>query len=483
MNPRSTLLLLLAAAALGAFVYLYELKGGEERKEAESAAKRLFPDVTTTDVSFVTLRTTDGKLARAERQGGAWKLLEPIAFPGDSVNLDGIAAGLADLSSEQVVEAPQAAEIYGLGEDARSVRFGAAGKEYELRIGRKTPIGTSTYVASAADPKRIVTVPTYRITNLERSVDDLRDRRVANFDRASIEGVEVRWPSGAVKLARGEVGWKLLEPLEGPADDTTVDQLLSNLSYLRADSFDDAPGEPSKTGLDAPALDVTLTGKPAADGTGSAPVRVTFGAEQDGKRLVRGAETSLYRVPAQRLEDFPKTVAAYRFRDLTRYVATDAKSVELRFTSRGGTIFDERVEQGDAGWKGTPEPVDAGKVARLVAELARLRGEDIVLEKADEADLVKLGLSPPRARIRILGAAQGLEAPPELGVVEIGDDDGRGPVARTPSQPAVFRLAPSVLEWLPTGLQAFQTSFVQKPATAAAPEAPPAPEGAAAPAP
>ena len=468
MNARSTVLLLLAAAVLGAFVYLHEVKGGEERKQAETAAKRLFPDAKPTEVSFVELTTTDGGKARAERRDGAWQLLEPIAFPGDAVNLDGIAAGLADLASEQEIESPQAAEIYGLGEAARVVRFGAGGAEYELRIGNKTPLASNTYVSSASDPHRIVTVPTYRITNLERGVDDLRDRRVVSFDRASIEGVLVRWPTGAVKLAHGDGGWKILEPAAGAADDTTVDQLLSNLSYLRADSFEDAPGEPEQTGLDVPALDVTLTARSAVDGSTPDPVRVTVGAERDGKLLVRGAQPSLYRVAAQRLEDFPRKVAAYRFRELSRYVATDAKSVALRFTSRGGTAFDETVAHGEQGWQGTPEPVDPGKVARLVAEMARLRGEDIVLEKASEDDLVKLGLSPPRARIRILGTAQGEEAPPELAVVEIGDDDGNGPVARTPALEMVFRLAPGVLEWLPSGLESFQTSFVQKPPVAPA---------------
>ena len=34
-----------------------------------------------------------------------------------------------------------------------------------------------------------------------------------------------------------------------------------------------------------------------------------------------------------------------------------------------------------------------------MAELARLRAEDIVRDDASEDDLVKLGLSPPRARI------------------------------------------------------------------------------------
>ena len=44
MNPRTTAILALLVAALGAFVWLYEIRGGEARSE-EEAKKRVFRDV------------------------------------------------------------------------------------------------------------------------------------------------------------------------------------------------------------------------------------------------------------------------------------------------------------------------------------------------------------------------------------------------------------------------------------------------------
>jgi hypothetical protein len=470
MNPRTTGLLLLVAAALGAFVYLYEVRGGEQRKDAEQAAKRLFPGVQSGDVAWVTLTTTDGKPARVERRQGAWQVVEPLAFPGDAVNLDGIAAGLADLASDKEIETPQAPEIYGIDATSRVVRFGSGGKEYTLRVGKKAPIGSSTYVATGTDEKRVFTIPTFKATNLERSLDDLRDRRVLNFDRASIAGIDVGWPGGQVRLQRGDGGWQLVEPMAGPADETTVDTLLSNLSYLRAESFEDAPRPDAQTGLDRPAFEVTLTGKAAAeDGAGPA-FRAAFGNEENGKRLVRGGQPGLYRVTAQRLEDLPRSVAAYRFKELTRFVATDARSLELTLQDPGSAAVDEKIEHGAEGWRGSPEPVDPGKAARLVAELARLRGADILSENASEAELAQLGLSPPRVRIRVLAAGSDVLAAAELGAVDVGTDpDGKGPAARSPSSSTVFRLAPTTKEWLPTGLASFRALFVAKPA-----EVPPA---------
>ena len=479
MNPRSTALLLLVAAVLGAFVYLYEVRGGEERKEAEQTAKRLFPGVSGTDVAWIELTTNDGKTARAERKEGAWQVVAPLSFPGDAVNLDGIAASLADLTSEKEIESPQSPEVYGLGGASRIVRFGAGGKDHALSVGKKAPVGSGTYVATAEQPGRIVTIPTYRATNLERSLDDLRDRRVMNFDRASIESADVRWPGGHVRLERSGSGWKMTEPIAGPADDATVDALLSNLGYLRADSFEDAPGPDAATGMDRPALEVTLAGQAGADGQPSPVFHVAFGAEQNGKRLVRAAQPSLYRVAAQRLDDFARTVVAYRFKEVSHFVATDAHTVELALRGEGGATLDEKLEHADAGWTGSPEAVDPGKAARLAAELARLRAADIVTENASDADLARLGLDPPRVRIRVVGASAGT---PPLATVDVGaDSDGKGPVARDPASKTVYRLAPTVKEWLPVGLESFRTLFAAKPpqqGAAATDAAPPGEEPA-----
>lgn len=460
MNPRSTALLLVIAAALGAFVYLYEVRGGVQREASEQAAKRLFPGVSSGDVTWIELPTSDGKTARAERKDGAWQIVAPLSFPGDAVNLDGMAAGLADLSSDKEIESPQAPEVYGLGASSRVVRFGGGGKEHALRIGKTAPIGSGTYVMTDAQPGRIVTIQTFRATNLARSLDDLRDRRVMNFDRTAIESADVRWPGGHVRLERSGSGWKLTEPIVGPADDETVDALLSKLGYLRADSFEDDPGSDAATGLDRPALEVTLAGKVGADGKPSPVFRVAFGAEQGGKRLVRAAQPSLYRVPAERLDDFARTVVAYRYKMVSQFVATDAHAIELSLRGEQGEALTETLEHGESGWTGSPEAVDPGKAARLAAELARLRAVDIVSDDAREADLEKLGLDPPRVRIRVLSATA--DSPP-LATVDIGDDPGgKGPVVRDPASKTVYRLAPTVKEWLPVSLESFRTRFAAK---------------------
>ena len=61
MKPRNTLILALVVAALGAFVWFYEIQGAEKRSEEESASKRIFHDLKADAIEWIELRT-DGVL-------------------------------------------------------------------------------------------------------------------------------------------------------------------------------------------------------------------------------------------------------------------------------------------------------------------------------------------------------------------------------------------------------------------------------------
>ncbi len=200
MHPRTTGIVFLVAAALFAFVYIYEMRGAPGRRQAEEAAKRLFPNVEADDVEWIAMTTSDGTAARAERRDGGWELTEPLVFPGDVFALDGIASALALLSSEAKFENPQPPEVYGLDDEERVVRFGVGGEEFVLRAGDKSPVGANSYVAVGSDA--VYVVATYRIHALRKEIDDLRDKRILRFDTASVEGVTATWPGGQVVLER-----------------------------------------------------------------------------------------------------------------------------------------------------------------------------------------------------------------------------------------------------------------------------------------
>jgi len=458
VNPRSTGILFLVTALVVGGVWWNENVRKSDAAEAEAAAKVLFPEVDVADIAWVALETTDGASARIERQAGAFRLVAPLDFAVDRTTADGLVGALAEVKSEAVIESPRAAEVYGLGDGADTVTFGSDAGEFALQVGAKTPVGGNTY-ARRGDGDAVYTIPTFRANALRRSLTDLREKRVLRFDREAVERVELAWRGGGATLEKGDGGWRMTEPVDDAADDETVGSLLSDLSFLRAEGFVDAPTPDGELGLDPPAFEAKLTGE-GADGE----VRVhhlLVGDAEGGRRAVRGSEGALYEIPSERFADLPRTVAAYRFKELGRFVPSDVRQLELAFHDAEAGAHVVIAEIGEEGWGSSPEMLAPGRAARMVAELSALRGTDIVAEEMGPAEQRAVGLAPPNVTLRARGAADGDALGPVLAEVSLGEfDPDRGIIARRADQERIYRIDATLAEHLPITLEAFRNRFL-----------------------
>ena len=458
VRPLHTLVLLVVVALAGAALWLFELRGADERAEAEEAARRVFPDVEASEVTWIELRTPEGRSARLERsEEGGWRLVAPLAFPADDLTADGIASGATELVSERVFEEHEPLEAYGLDGDP-VLRFGTDTRSFALRVGGKTPVGGNTYVAPE-DGDPVYAVATWRTNALRKSLDDLRDASVLDFDRDAVSALEAAWPGGRVRLERPDGTWRLVEPVASEAD---------------AEAVPDA-----ELGLADPAYQVEL----AREGE-AAPVRLVVGSTSDGEtRVVRGREGRLYRIAASRLGDFPQSVAAFRFKELARFDVPAARRLELVFHSAEGAEA-LRIEgtRGEAGWRTEPQPMAPGKAGALLTTLSGLDASGVAADAMGEDELAALGLAPPRARIRVLGeATQEDGEPPVLADVALGvARTDRGIAARRADREEVFWVDPQAAEHLPVSREAWANRFRANEAEAGAPEAAGTPEDAAA---
>jgi hypothetical protein len=460
MSPRNTLILAAIVAALGAFLYFYEIRGGEERAEAEEEAKRLFHGVSAEQIASIELLAAGGERVRLERSDQGWRITEPVRFPADRIRADSLASSLAGLSSEAVFAEPEPLAEYGIGADP-TLRFRVGEVEHQLFIGDKTPVGGNTYVKTG-EGSQVYAVKSYHASALGKKLDELRESKILDFDRQAVARIEAKWPGGRVLLEKGEKGWKLLEPLEAPADADAVEDLLSDLQFLRADGFIDGVPSDAEVGLDAPAFEVELSTRPSQEGEAPALSRLAIGStSEDARRAVRGsAENALYRLAEERLEDFPRTVVAYRFKDLADFDVSAAGRFELAF--RGAGEEGPRVitgELGLEGWTTSPEAMAAGKASQMVSELSRLKATDIVADAMGEEELRAVGLSPPLATIRVFAKEEGEQAAP-LAEVRLGSaDPERGIAAQRSGDPVIYRLDYAVAETVPISGEAFSNRF------------------------
>ncbi len=462
MNPKSTFILFLVAAVLASFVYFYEIEGEDERLEADEAQKRVVVGVEPDDVESIALTTTDGIAVGTRRSDGGWQVVEPLEYPADPFVLDAMAAAIAQMGGGTPLEDPQALEVYGLDVLEREVRFRAGGDERALRIGNPTPLEAKSYV-TLVDSDTVFTVPSTSVGAFAKSFDDIREKKLLDFDREAVEHIAVNWPDGGVLLQRsdsGEPRWHMVQPVAGPADDETVAKLLSTLAFLRADGFVDDPPSDEVAGLERPMFSVRLTG--SAGDAAATPFEATLAIgsrSEDGARLARGAEPGLYRLEEDRVGDLPVRVVAFRDKQVARFAASEAKRIEVLFAAEGSSVA-LIAERGEDGWSSEPEAFAAGKIDAMVGALADLRAIDIAAESMGEDELAGVGLAPANVVFKLSGAPPEGGEPPVLALVQLGALRGsEGVLARRAEDGTVYVIDLDESEYLPISYEAFTNHF------------------------
>jgi len=466
MNPKTTLLLFAIAAALAAFVHFYVIGGEEKRVEAAAAENRLFPDVEQDEISWISLRTSEAPEIRLERREGRWRIAQPIDFAADTFAADGAASAITQLRSDSVIEEPRPPEVYGLGDGASTVRFAVGGVEKTLRIGGETPVGSNSYASIEGD-KRVFTVASYQLSSFKKKLEDFRDRRILDFDPAAVRRVAVSWPGGRAVVERSDAGWRMLEPVSAPADADAIDDLLSHLSFLRADSFVDEPGSDEKMGLAPPQFAVELELAGEAEGAEPETLRFAVGGvdESGSERFARGSTGSHYLISQRSFDEFPRKVVAYRDRRLAEFESEDAARIELGFHSATGETVGVTLTRDGGAWVSSAEPVDPDRVEALVDALARLHADDIVAEALGPDELRGMELDPARVVLQVYGQGEPAE---RLAEVQLGVAFGDGIVARVPERETIYRIGAALADALPADLADFRARFVAQPEPAGA---------------
>jgi len=479
VNPKSTFILFLVAAALASFVYFYEIGGEDERLAADQAQKRVVVGVEPDDVDAIELTTTDGVAVATRRAGDGWQVVEPLEYPADSFVLDAMAAAIAHMDGGTSIEDPQALEVYGLDAQEREIRFRAGADERALRIGNPTPLGSKSYV-TLVDSGAVFTVPSTGVSAFAKSFDELREKKLLDFDRESVEHIAVDWPDGGVVLQRSdsaEPRWHMVQPIAGPADDETVARLLSTLAFLRADGFVDEPSSDEVADLERPMFSVRLTGGGGGDSVVPFEAALAIGSRsEDGTHLARGAQPGLYRLEEDRINDLPVSVLAFRDKQVARFSASEAQRVEILFASEGRSVSIV-AERGEDGWSSEPEAFGAGQIDAMVGALADLRAIDVAAESMGEDELEGVGLAPANAAFKVLGAAPDEGEPPVLAFVRLGASRGsEGVLARRADDGTIYVIGLDESEHLPISYEAFGNHFRAEPPTAANPDATDVPE-------
>jgi Domain of unknown function (DUF4340) len=256
----------LIAAAVVLLVLAGVLYWSQHRKTPDDTASTAStsPAILKVDPATVTSLTVKQKGAQPTtlvRSGPQWQITAPGTFPADSGTVTGMLSSLAPLNSESVVEdhATNLAE-FGLSDPAVELDVTTKdNKTSHLLLGDDAPTGDGVYVSLAGDP-RIFTASSSLKASLNKSLSDLRDKRLLPVEAGSVSSADLIRKGEDIDFSRIQNGWQIEKPKSYQADRFQVDDWLQQVTGARWDasvSSDDA----AKTFAHAePLATVKLTG-------------------------------------------------------------------------------------------------------------------------------------------------------------------------------------------------------------------------------
>jgi hypothetical protein len=249
--------LILAGVLLGLAGIAYwddeQVKKDAKEKELENKLLTFKPD-DITELHYTKLddgRTVQVQMAKDDKQ---WKVLAPVAYPGDSDGVGRLLKTFEELKFEKSFEAT-ADKLKEFGLDQPKVTLVLTdkdGKETKIRIGAKSPVGYSSY-AKVDDSNQVYLVNHYAFTASNKEVFDFRDKSLRWPNMEQVKAISYQYLNEPmISLKRQDKDWTIETPKPFKADANEVKQFLSFFENQRVAKFMDEP---------SPALREALSGQ------------------------------------------------------------------------------------------------------------------------------------------------------------------------------------------------------------------------------
>ena len=400
---RSTLVFLVLFLGLGAYVYFVEMK----RPAADDAAiqKPKVFSIEADNVEEIQLKPAAGETATVRKGTDGWTIVEPIQTPADENVARDMATNLATLEQDRIVD-ENASDLksYGLEPPRFDVTFRLAGEKDPRRVllGDKNATNTGLYAKLPSDT-RVFLVATFLETTFGKSAFDLRDKTILKFERDKVDSLELASKGGAIQLTKSGTDWKLVKPVQAPADFTAVEGVLGQLQSAQMLAVESAEAtDLRKYGLDRPEVTATV-------GAGSTRAVLQIGAKADDQGFFARdvSKPVVFRVSTTVADELRKTAFDMRRKEIFEFREFNATRFEI--TRGTQTRAFERAKSDKPTepdvWKQVApaaQNIDSGTLSGVLTDFSNMRAE---------------------AFVDTPGSATGLKSP--FAVITIKFDDGK----------------------------------------------------------
>ncbi|MFH1537329.1 MAG: DUF4340 domain-containing protein [bacterium] len=219
-------------AALIAYVKLYEK--GEVPEEGE---ERPIPVLSIEKEQIRRLEWRyAGENVICSRSDKLWQIDEPEGIRPDQEKLDAVLDDIEGFEATRELGGKLNPADFGLDEPEFRLEIGLdRGESIAILAGDESPTEGKTYIA-LENTKRVLLTDTWRVNQIKKEADDLRDKSVVKFDRDKVKAVTAESGGEAARCRKNKKGeWKL----DGrkKSCDSEASAIMSTLKYADALEF------------------------------------------------------------------------------------------------------------------------------------------------------------------------------------------------------------------------------------------------------
>ena len=365
MKGRGLLVAAIVLAALTGTLYWSNHRkpsSSSASSTAETTPKVL--EIKPADVTGIKISRKDGEeLALSKNDGGKWQITSPKPLAADQDAVSSLLSTLSPLNSDRLLnEKVTDLNAYGLAKPSVEISIAEKNKKTEhLLLGDDTPAGSGVYAAVAGDP-RVLIIASYNKSSLDKSLNDLRDKRLLTFDADKLSRIELTAKKQTIEFGRGKDQWQILRPKPMRADQFPVQDLIRSLQDAKMDLSPTGDEKKSASAFNAGAV-VAIAKVTDVSGTQELQVRKS----KDDYYAKSSAVAGIYKVMSTVGTSLDKNVDDFRNKKLFDFGFSEPEKIEIHDGAKGYFL-----SHSGSDWWSNGAKMDEGSVSSVVSAIRDL---------------------------------------------------------------------------------------------------------------
>jgi len=324
------------------------------------------------DISNIEIRKKGGEeLDLAKGDAGKWRITAPKPLGADQEAVSSLLSTVSSLNADRLVE-DKAADLsqYGLAQPSLELDLTTKdGKPQKLFLGDDTPAGSAVFAKIDGDP-RVFTLASYNKASVDKTANDLRDKRLLTVDFDKLSQVELVTKKQDIEFGRNKQEWQIIKPKPLRADNFQVEEIVRKLRDAKMDaSSTDAE---AKKAVAAFASATPVATAKVTDTASTQELQVR--KNKDDYYAKSTAVSGIYKVSSDLGKELDKNLDDFRNKKLFDFGYDDPGKVEIHdgakayFLTKGGQDW----------WSADSKKMESSSVQALVDKIRELSASKFV---------------------------------------------------------------------------------------------------------